>query len=184
MFQWPQEQPCPKAYASLERVIEIQSKKRSLNCQKPMRSYLLNFLSVFLSLTVSLQVNTGPVSRVCLRPVDTRYSTAPWGLKASQRRMRRKRSAPWRLWALMLSSQALFLIAQKPAGQQCTVKALCYRARRACMSSKNISVVIHNKMKWIMFSNKFSGLYLFIYVVLLWPSLRSTEEPMEEEPIL
>ncbi|XP_039893127.1 histone deacetylase 5 isoform X2 [Simochromis diagramma] len=26
MFQWPQEQPCPKAYASLERVIEIQSK--------------------------------------------------------------------------------------------------------------------------------------------------------------
>ncbi|CAI5674169.1 unnamed protein product [Oreochromis niloticus] len=26
MFQWPQEKPCPKAYASLERVIEIQSK--------------------------------------------------------------------------------------------------------------------------------------------------------------
>ncbi|KAA8584767.1 hypothetical protein FQN60_003461, partial [Etheostoma spectabile] len=25
-FQWPQEQPCPKAWASLERVIEIQSK--------------------------------------------------------------------------------------------------------------------------------------------------------------
>lgn len=50
MFQWPQEKPCPKAYASLERVIEIQSKKRSINCQKPMRSYLLNFLIVFLSL--------------------------------------------------------------------------------------------------------------------------------------
>ncbi|XP_068192044.1 histone deacetylase 5 isoform X2 [Antennarius striatus] len=26
VFQWPQEQPCPKAWASLERVIEIQSK--------------------------------------------------------------------------------------------------------------------------------------------------------------
>uniref|UniRef100_UPI0037E8CC0A histone deacetylase 5 n=1 Tax=Semicossyphus pulcher TaxID=241346 RepID=UPI0037E8CC0A len=26
VFQWPQEKPCPKAYASLERVIEIQSK--------------------------------------------------------------------------------------------------------------------------------------------------------------
>lgn len=26
VFQWPQEQPCPKACASLERVIEIQSK--------------------------------------------------------------------------------------------------------------------------------------------------------------
>lgn len=26
-LQWPQEKPCPKAWASLERVIEIQSKK-------------------------------------------------------------------------------------------------------------------------------------------------------------
>lgn len=38
VFQWPQEKPCPKAWASLERVIEIQSKKRT-------RAHSVNFPS-------------------------------------------------------------------------------------------------------------------------------------------
>lgn len=124
VFQWPQEKPCPKAWASLERVIEIQSKKNTHTHPHTVhipsdeeKLQHVSILSPCVSLSLSLKVNTGLVSRVCLRRVATRYWMVPRGLRAN-RRTRQKRSAPWPPLLWMSSSKPPFLTTRKPAGQQ------------------------------------------------------------------
>uniref|UniRef100_A0A671X965 Histone deacetylase n=1 Tax=Sparus aurata TaxID=8175 RepID=A0A671X965_SPAAU len=115
---WPQEKPCPKAWASLERVIEIQRKKHThTNILRDEK--LQDLFSPYVSFSFSLQINTGPVSRVYPRRAATRYWMALWRLRAN-RRMKQKQSAQWPPLVLMLSSQPPFLTTRKPAGQQCT----------------------------------------------------------------
>lgn len=50
-FQWPQEKPCPKAYASLERVIEIQSKEHNQNSVHIKHHRIFKALFLLLSLS-------------------------------------------------------------------------------------------------------------------------------------